>query len=265
VAERSAVKKALDELVDVFEDDIGRRPWLREVGEILALTLHSPVEILPEPPEPPGGSQVAELNDASFVAMSDLTRAASKAVAETGAPASMRTVLAYLTVLFRHAELGDEPPATIASIAPVAKSGGKSPRDGDIIAIPAGDDQVNLAVVVAQDRFGTALGVFDGRFPADTTGPGANPKIRNRPVYTGDEAIKSGRWKVVGHDEARVKLFSRPEIYHRPGPDTGANGAAEIRRRAARDLRRRGGRGRSHRRDVPAGIPAGRPRASPPG
>jgi len=104
------------------------------------------------------------------------------------------------------------------------------PKPGDVVAIPAAAGGYRPAVVLARNRFGTALGLFTGISPNGQVG-----RLRSapgRPVYTDESLIKDGTWPVVDHDESLLELFpADPPIYHRPnawpGIDTGEFGAAE--------------------------------------
>lgn len=122
-----------------------------------------------------------------------------------------------------------------------ARSG--RPKVGDIISIPVGKTEYRFAIVVARNRFGMALGLFEGRGPLgrrpapknatliDLLPAGSHPPIKSRPIYTAEAEIKSGRWRIVGHDKTLLDLFSRnPEIYHEADPDlpeVGPFGAGE--------------------------------------
>jgi hypothetical protein len=65
-----------------------------------------------------------------------------------------------------------------------------------------------------------------------------------RAVYSDDDFISSGRWQIIGHDEALVALFPEPEIYHRPQPaisgvpPVGPHGSAETASGRLRDIDR---------------------------
>lgn len=104
------------------------------------------------------------------------------------------------------------------------------PKPGDVVAIPAAAGGYRPAVVLARNRFGTALGLFTGISPNGQVG-----RLRSapgQPVYTDESLIKDGTWPVVDHDESLLELFpADPPIYHRPnawpGIDTGEFGAAE--------------------------------------
>ncbi|MEU0880478.1 hypothetical protein ABZ345_17890 [Lentzea sp. NPDC005914] len=57
------------------------------------------------------------------------------------------------------------------------------------------------------------------------------------PVDADDEAVQSGRWPIIGHDDDLRAEFDEPEIFHPPRedrPNLGPHGAAET---AAGNLR----------------------------
>jgi len=103
-------------------------------------------------------------------------------------------------------------------------------RIGDIVEIPSGSGGAYRAVVVARNNMGTAFGIF--------AGPGAtmnrSPR-RSIPLvlYSGERALKEGRWRIIGRDEAALAAFPAvPEIYYQkdldPGnPELGAFGGAK--------------------------------------
>lgn len=116
----------------------------------------------------------------------------------------------------------------------IAASNGSRPRAkiGDIVEIPASAGGAYRAVIVAKNSTGTAYGLI--------AGPGA--RMRERPVrkfvpavfYSGEYALKEGRWKIVGHDHSLLDGFpADPELYlrkqdvfYRDDPRVGPFGAA---------------------------------------
>lgn len=106
------------------------------------------------------------------------------------------------------------------------------PKPGDVIGIPAGEGGYRLAVVLGQNSFGTAIGLFDGVSAQGRLEQAIRDNPRKHPVYTEESLIKDGTWKILGHDDGLTSLFpSDPPIYHKagafPGVDTGEFGAAE--------------------------------------
>jgi len=105
------------------------------------------------------------------------------------------------------------------------------PTAGDVVAIPVGEDSWAFAIVVAQNRFGLAVGLLRHRGPLGL--PPATVEVDPLPLYTDDSAVREGRWKVVGRHPSLLDRFPvAPEIYHRPWPDQpdpalGPHGAGE--------------------------------------
>ncbi|MBP0018076.1 MAG: hypothetical protein J7647_11020 [Cyanobacteria bacterium SBLK] len=90
-----------------------------------------------------------------------------------------------------------------------------SGKPGDIIAIPANNNAFFLACILAKNVFGTAYGLFEGTFQLTPNVFHKYPKTLKYPIYSGDEFVASGRWKIVGRDEKILALFpDEPEIYH---------------------------------------------------
>jgi hypothetical protein len=245
------VSTALGELGEEFQTETGRRPWARELSELLTLELQSlredvipglargatvVVHTTPEAKEPHDGSRVSELNDAVFIATNDLIVAS----AEQHNPVSTASVSASLTQALRDASddiLGDDPPVAIDRIEIVARAGAKSPQVGDIVSIPAPDGKFFLALIVAKNSLGIAYGLFEGTHPPQPVSADAHPAARPRPVYEGDEAIASGRWKVIGHEPGLLQLFpGEPEIYHYSDPETGRPALGETAAGEIREL-----------------------------
>jgi hypothetical protein len=242
---------SLAELVDEFEEAAGRRPWATELAELLTLELLSlrgeligdlppgaqvRIETVPAARHPPGGSLVGELGDAAFVAAGELLADLS-----AGAGASCYAVAAALEMLVRasaESALGDEPPVTVSRIAIVAKSQAPRPKVGDVVAIPAPGEKSFLAVVVAKNQLGTAYGLFEGRHaPADVPTATSHPEPLAHPVYSDDDPVITGRWRVIGHEAALAKLFpSDPEIYHYSDKASGKPDRAETAEGKVRDV-----------------------------
>ncbi|MGW0819692.1 hypothetical protein [Streptomyces sp. NPDC002845] len=107
------------------------------------------------------------------------------------------------------------------------------PKIGDILAIPAKGGSYYMALIVARNRFGTALGFLRGKYLVPKPKSRDSSVARRFPVYTDDRLVSTGVWNVVAHDESLLSLFpAEPEIYHAPdlqwpGVDLGEFGAAE--------------------------------------
>ncbi len=86
---------------------------------------------------------------------------------------------------------------------------------GDVVAVPAGNGQWYLGVYLTTNRFGDAFGFFRGTWPLRPFQPEDTPEPLLPVVYSGNDAIKDGRWKVIGNDPQLLACFpAKPEIYH---------------------------------------------------
>jgi hypothetical protein len=116
--------------------------------------------------------------------------------------------------------------------ADLSKKTVAKPKPGAVLAIPASDGGYHMAVVLAHNRFGMALGLIRGTSAQGRLDAGLRGAARKYPVHTSRDLVADGTWKVVQHDESLLALFpSDLVIYHRPnawsGIDTGQFGAAE--------------------------------------
>ena len=267
----SRLAAALRELAEDFADEVGRPPTCAEFFEVLAEGLRetpddmlsdiNTANVLALRPQPAcaaaaGGeeSAVANLNDNVFNLAAELmAEAAGRLRAGAGAAPTLEALCAALAEALRlcPAEmLGDARPADITAIEAEVEGkkarGGKkrASRVGDIVAIPAEGGGFYTAVVVAKNTFGTAYGLFEGATPLEgATAAGRAPLPKPNPLYAGDRLVGTGRWQIVGHDEAALAHFpERPELYHRPGLpqwlSKGAYGAAQLPGGGFRDLSR---------------------------
>jgi hypothetical protein len=111
--------------------------------------------------------------------------------------------------------------------ADVPKKRIAKPRPGDVLAIPSEKGGYHMAVVIAHNRFGCALGLFHGTSAQGRLDAGLRGSPRKYPVHTGCDLVVNGTWKIAGHDDSLLALFpSDPVIYHRP-EGTEEFGAAE--------------------------------------
>ncbi|GLY78818.1 hypothetical protein [Actinoallomurus iriomotensis] len=182
-------------------------------------------------------SRVPELNDAVFVDAGEWqTALAERLSAVSGVPVTPQRFAEALLRVLRSGcvPLADVQGADLGGLtAEVPEKRIPRPRPGDVLAIPAREGGHHLALVLTRNRFGTALGLFEGRSPYGRLGPDLRARSRRHPVYTEESQIKNGTWAVVGHDESLLALFpADPPIYHRPDAwpgivDTGEFGAAE--------------------------------------
>jgi hypothetical protein len=184
-----------------------------------------------------GGDAIDELGDAVFTAASDLfADLAHQLRDDERKPPTIKSLLGALADTVR-----DGPSDLISDVAPSeirgidaefsSKAKNRKVQEGDIVAIPTGDGDFRLAVVLARNRFGLALGLLEGTHalrPARTT----RLRPTGHPIHTDEEAVRSGRWQVVGHDENLRSQFPEPEIFHAPRrgssrSDLGEYGAGE--------------------------------------
>lgn len=116
---------------------------------------------------------------------------------------------------------------------------------GDVVAIPASNGAIYAAIVIAENRLGTALGVFrDPHLQADINLVQPDRRLPYA-IYTGQAAIKSARWPRIGHRPDWLALFpTEPEIFHSKrdvlnasNPQIGTHGSAETPAGLLRDLR----------------------------
>lgn len=248
-----AVAEALSRFAEQLGSELGEAPRLQDLLEVLGWAAGSlgadlaeeppvPVELKAryrkgvDPPEP-GPSRTVELNDNVFVDAGDLLSRIARRIADgTGEPPTLADLVKVLGQGLRSAgdgSLADVGPDDLSGLSVVKPRAAKRAKPGDLVAIPAEDDRHHLAVALARDVWGTALGLFKGTHRALPVSPSHHPDIEKHPVHVDDEAVASGRWRIVGHGDDLVDLFpSPPEIYHVPRKDfptsaVGPHGAAE--------------------------------------
>jgi hypothetical protein len=232
---------ALAEVAGEFADELGRPPTLAEFLEIIGWSI--PGSGLPQPLPlravttgnkrytGPGRSRAGELNDGVFEAARDCLMPLFGLLEGPVTPEVFASALLRMVNRGRIA-LADVDGADVRKIV----AGDPARRlvkaeIGDVLAIPVPGGH-RIAVVIAKNRFGTALGLFAGISPTGRLTAQVRAAPRKYPLYTEESLIKAGTWQIVGHDETLLKLFpANPEIYHRPGAwpgiDTGEFGAAE--------------------------------------
>jgi hypothetical protein len=227
-------RDALREIVGSFGEEIGRPPTLGELLEVLSWASGasgpSPVRFEARTGtggryEAPAGSLVGDLNDAVFAEASTMLAE----LAETAGDDTPKVLARLLGEAIRTSwivlgDVGADDKVTISAKATAMRA---KPKVGDVVAVPSAHGGHHLAVVVAQNRFGTALGLVRRSGAA----PGrALPRL---PFYTDDVLVRDGTWKVLGQDRALLARFpEEPEVFHPPdiewpGIDLGEFGAAE--------------------------------------
>jgi hypothetical protein len=184
------------------------------------------------------GEAVAGLNDAVFVVASGFLLQLANAFKDaTGHLPSLADICNLLVDGLHRCDEGlldDVTPAQITGVKPEVRKQKKiTPRIGDIVAIPEETGEYFFAVVLAKNAFGTAFGFFKGTSRLRPLSINSHPAVNPRPIYSADDFIEDGRWKIIGHDEGLLSLFpEEPEIYHRqhadrPNPMLGTYGAGE--------------------------------------
>jgi hypothetical protein len=247
---------------EAFTDETRRRPSSLALFEVLTWGLQScrddallevhPANIIKLEPKLKRGtkrsnigssleareSAVLDLNDNIFVIatefISDLVNIIKT---DTGqSPALDELCEALVKELHRCEDdlLVDIAPAHIVGIqAKLRKQGKIVSKIGDIVAIPAKDGEYFIGCVLAKNTFGTAYGFFEGTSQSKPVSAASHSPAKRYPIYSGDDFIASGRWKIMGHDANLLTLFpAEPEIYHREniisdGPEIGPYGAGE--------------------------------------
>ncbi|WUH93818.1 hypothetical protein OG900_29350 [Streptomyces sp. NBC_00433] len=223
---------------------LGRPPTVAELLEVLGWGAGSlrdrlagdvpvPVVLTPRPrPRGPAASRAGELDDSVYADAGDVLSALADGLADAH---GARPALGDLADLVARGLAAAGPRAAEGAsglkgvTAPAAKPR-RRPAPGDVVAIPAADGAHHLAVVLARDDFGTAFGLFEGTHPLKPVSAAHHPAPVPTPLYADDEAVRSGRWPTIGHDDDLPAAFAEPEILHPPRadrPNLGPHGAAE--------------------------------------
>jgi hypothetical protein len=261
--------RGVRDVCEAFADEMKRKPTSREFFEILTWALKGcrddllsdvhPARVVALIPKMRRGattrlgddavSAVAELNDNVFVVASDfLSDLAASIKAATGTTPTLGQLCETIVQgLHKDSEelLSDISPIDIVGVTAKVKEGRRIvTRIGDIVAIPAKNGEYSTALILDKNAFGTAYGLFEGTSKPRPVSLSSHPPVVRHPIYSGDEFVAAGRWRIVGHDEALRSLFPRePEIYHRKqiiegGPTIGPYGAGETASGRVRQLSR---------------------------
>jgi hypothetical protein len=224
------------DVLDAFGDDHGRAPGLVELLEILhdgartlpddALTDAHPDEVVGFVEHPRVRSRdtgaLGDLNDSVYVTASDAFNTWWQA--GPGVPiraAAFATAVLEALRLVGPALLDPAETARLTVITPKLRRAKARAGIGDLIAVPTGDQDYHLVVLVCRNSFGTAFGLVRGRYPLRTPPANLAAAATGIAIYSTEEAIKTGRWRNVGHDGKVLSCFpADPEIYHRPQPPT---------------------------------------------
>lgn len=236
--------EGLQNISQEFADEIKRRPSIVELLEILTWALRScgddafldvhPANIIALKPEVKKGirpissrtqddaaeSVVGDLNDNVFVIANDfISNLITMIRSDTGQTLTLDDLCELLVRGLHLCDadlLADVNPMDIIGIkAKVYKTRKIVPRVGDVVAIPAKNGEYFLAVILAKNRFGIAYGFFEGTSKLKPISMASHPPVKRHSVYSGDELIANGRWKIISHNKELLSLFpSEPEIYH---------------------------------------------------
>ncbi|MFC4556423.1 hypothetical protein [Georgenia faecalis] len=250
----AAATAELAGLAQTVAEGLGGPPRLAELLEVLGWGAASLGDDLDAPPPVPvelrprlrrgatpaeGPSRAGDLGDAPVVDAGDLLgRLAARLRDSEGRPTleDLATLVGQGLRGLPPGTLADVDPGDVTSVTVRTVTAPQRAAVGDVVAIPATDGTYHLGVVLDRNVFGTALGLFRGTHAPRPPAPGA-PAAAHA-VYTDDEAVADGHWRVVGHDENLIVGFpDAPEVLHRPGaPGVGPYGAAERPDGALRDL-----------------------------
>ena len=211
-----------DELLAEVDDEIGRPPTGAELAELLTWALRAVAERVDDLPAAPvvesarpggAGSVVPDLGDAAHELATALVSDAVTLLTGVAERPRARTVLDVLGDAFARARRADGVPGGGGwRLRPGPER--VTPGVGDIVAVPLGGGRQRHVLVVARNRFGTAVAVLE---EAGTNGPWR--ATSRRPVYVGTEAVEDGSWPVVGHDEGLLDIVDRePELFFAPFP-----------------------------------------------
>jgi hypothetical protein len=236
----------VNELISELEDSLGSEPALGHVLSMLLWGVHSlhpdavsrtdPAAVKSLTAETEKGTVAAEpvddANDAAFTEAADLVAdLAADLASDRGRAPTLNQLLDALSSGLSAFDVSKLE-------ADTGTTKGKRPSEGDVVAIPIGGGRHRLAVMLERNRFGVAFGLFKGEHPLTPSLP-AGLEPERHPVHTDDDAVRSGRWAVIGHDDGLRSKFSRPEIFHEPDPDDheiGEYGSGETEDGRLRDL-----------------------------
>jgi len=256
------VAQELFGISEEFGNEIGRSPSSGELFEVLTSGLKScrdhtllnvhPANIIKLEPKLKRGikqseignsleateSAVLNLNDNVFVIATEfISNLANVIKTDTGRAPTLDELCEVLVEGLHQCDNN-----LLVAIIPVHIAGVKAKlrkqrkiisKAGDILAIPAKNGECFIGCVLAKNRFGTAYGFFEGTSQPRPISASSHPPAKRHPIYSSDEFIDSGRWKIIGHDEDLLSLFpAEPEIYHREqlisdGPEIDPYGVGE--------------------------------------
>ena len=110
--------------------------------------------------------------------------------------------------------LNGEDPEEIDQVRVEVRNPAAVAKRGDLVAIPAGAGRWAFAVVLAHNPFGIAWGLFEGRHRLKAYSVMHHPPTHRYSVYTADDPVALGKWRVVWNHEGLLGLFpTDPERY----------------------------------------------------
>lgn len=249
---RTEGARRLARLVGVLAEEINGAPAFGEFLETLSVAVPARGESLSRLPVPlhlkaktKGNrryvcnrkSRVAELNDAVFVEASDFLSFLDGEARTTGSrDVTAGAIVSGILQILKQSVISFEDVSSteLVSLEPEMPKRTINAKRGDVVAIPSDGGSYHLAVVlVARNRFGTALGILRGKLRFPRIGGQDRYQARARPLYVDDHLIRNGAWPIVDHVDGLLSLFpDEPEIYHAPdqlwpGDQAGEFGSAE--------------------------------------
>jgi hypothetical protein len=224
--------KLVSRVFEAFADEQDGAPTFGEFLEILGWSVPDNNEFMGASPIPlvfkakvkgnkrykaEPSDRVAGLNDNTFNEATDvlafLVERAGSARGQEVSPADLAghvlQVLRAGDVSFADISSGDVVDLTVDVPKRIPK-----PKVGDVVAIPAAEPGYHLAVVLADDQIGLALGLLQGVVAKPRVGRADQYQARHIPIYTDARSIANGTWRIVGHNDELLALFpDPPELY----------------------------------------------------
>lgn len=227
---------------------LGGSPTLDEILEVLGWCIPTTAKSLVPAPGMPvifqavrrpakndvRPSRVVTLNDSAFITGTDfIQQAVDEMATMEGRSVALAEIAPYLLGTLRSVPdaLIDESLDKVSSITIRKNSSTRRPKIGDVLGIPTATYGYRLAVVLARNRFGVAIGLFKGVFLRPSIESLNSVATLFPCVYTDDSLVRAGTWRIIDNSEGLLRLFpGEPEIYHMPNPscpDLGQFGGAE--------------------------------------
>lgn len=165
-------------------------------------------------------SVIANLDDGCFVLATECLVAICKKVEQAaGQKPTLADLCELLTWGLRSTSadiLADANTCNVSLEGSVSKKGKVVLQPGDVVGIPSGTlGMCFLAVYIANNVFGHAFAVMQGKQSLRPPFPERRVEFMPRIFYTGNRSVASGRWPVVAHCPWLLEGLPRsPEIYH---------------------------------------------------